>query len=189
GARCGEAKRHLESSPRELRPERPPGSQERRKEVRTAMDAEFELRWLRQMWQLHNQFKDGQDAQKVPRAALRGGMELLGATAGCVAVLPPEGEQLQVVFAAPRDSHWDLPLFTAFLRGQKLQVPSNLALGRLRRRGRMWGVLAVQSGGPELGWDAREALSALATAASELVERMDDERSREVRARLDAKLM
>ncbi len=167
-------------------PERLAGYAEER---RPALAEEFELRLLRQLWQLRGQFKDSRDAAKVPRAALRGGMELLAAPEGCVAVLPPEGEQAQVLFTFPKESRWDAELLTAFLRGQKSHVPPNMALGRLRRHGRMWGVLAVRSGGPEFGWAAREALSALAAAAGELVERIDEERLREVRARLDAKLM
>jgi signal transduction histidine kinase len=153
------------------------------------MAAEFELRLLRRLWGLHAQFKDGNDPAKVPRAALRSGMELLAAPEGCIAVLSPQGEHAEVVFALPRDSRWDTPFLTGFIRGQKLPIPPNLALGRLRRRGRMGGILAVRSGGPAFGWDAREALSALAETASEIMARREEERIRDVRGRLDCKLM
>jgi two-component system NtrC family sensor kinase len=166
-----------------------PGSREGATELRPAMAAEFELRLLRRLRGLHAQFKDGHDPTKVPRAALRSGMELLAAPEGCVAILPPEAEQAQVVFAVPRESQWDAQFLASFIRGQKLQIPPNLALGRLRRRGRMGGILAVRSSGPGFGWDAREALSALAEAASEIGARREEERIREVRARLDCKLM
>jgi signal transduction histidine kinase len=153
------------------------------------MDADFELRLHRRLRALHAQFKDGHDAAKVPRAALRFGMEILNASQGCVAILPPEGEQAQVFFSSPRQSCWDAPFLTAFIRGQKLPIPPDLALGRLRRRGRMWGVLAVRSDGPAFGWDAREALSAVAESAGEIVARIDEAQIRDVRARLDCKLM
>src|SRR5438105_1981396 len=84
-----------------------PGSRERATELRPAMAAEFELRLLRRLRGLYGQFKDGHDPAKVPRAALRSGMELLAAPEGCVAVLAPEAEQAQVVFAVPRESRWD----------------------------------------------------------------------------------
>src|SRR5262249_47251507 len=51
------------------------------------------------------------------------------------------------------------------------------------------GVLAVRAGGSAFGWDAREALSALAEAASEIAAHREEERIRDVRARLDCKLM
>jgi two-component system, NtrC family, sensor kinase len=158
-------------------------------ELRPALAAEFELHLLRRLAALHAQFKGGHDPAKVPRAALRSGLELLAAPEGCVAALPPEDEHAQVVFAVPRDSRWDGQFLAGFIRGQKVPIPPDLALGRLRRRGRMWGVLAVRSGGPGFGWDAREALSAVAEAASEIVARREAERIRDVRARLDCKLM
>jgi signal transduction histidine kinase len=157
--------------------------------LRPAMAAEFELRLLRQLHALQAQFKDGHDPSKVPRAALRSGMELLAASEGCIAVLPQEGEQAQIVFATPRESRWDQHFLASFIRGQKVPIPANLALGRLRRRGRMLGVLAVRSSGAGFGWDAREALSAIAEMASEIVARREEERIRDVRARLDCKLM
>jgi signal transduction histidine kinase len=153
------------------------------------MAAEFELRLLRRLRGLQAQFKDGHDASKVPRTALRSGMELLAAAEGCVAVLPPEAEHTQVVFAVPPESRWDQQFLARFIRGQKLPIPPNLALGRLRRRGRMRGVLAVRSSGPGFGWDAREALSAIAETASEIGARREEEHIREVRARLEGKLM
>jgi hypothetical protein len=53
----------------------------------------------------------------------------------------------------------------------------------------MGGVLAVRSPGPDFGWDACEALSALAEAASKIVARREEERNRDVRARVNCKLM
>jgi signal transduction histidine kinase len=153
------------------------------------MAADFELQLLRRLAVLHAQFKEGNDPAKAPRAALRSGMELLGAAEGWVAVLPPGDEQAEVAFAVPRDRRWDPQFLAAFIRGQKLPIPPDLALGRLRRRGRMAGVLAVRSGGPAFDWEAREALSALADAASEIMARREEERIRGVRARLDCKLM
>lgn len=153
------------------------------------MTAAFELRLYRVLRSLQAQLKDARDPAKVPRAALRYGMELLDAVEGCVAILPPESEQAQVVFDVPQQNSWDAHFLAAFIRGKKQQIPPHLALGRLRRRGRMAGVLAVRSSGPAFDWDAREALSAVAEAASEIVARMDEEQIRDVRARLDCKLM
>jgi signal transduction histidine kinase len=179
----------LDSSPAESPAGNAAAAPEGAEASRPAMAAEFELHLLRRLWALHTQFKDGNDPAKVPRTALRCGMELLAAPEGCIAVLPPEGEHAKVIFAVPRGTSWDQQFLAAFIRGQRLQIPPNLALGRLRRRGRMWGVLAVRSGGSAFGWDAREALSAIAEAASEIVASREVERIRDVRARLDCKLM
>lgn len=164
-------------------------SREGKEEARPAMTAEFELSLLRRLRGISGQFKDSADPLKVSRTALRSGMELLAASEGCVAVLPPDDERAQIIFAVPRESIWDDCLLSAFIRGEKIQMPPNLALGRLRRRGRMWGVLAVRSNSAEFGWNAREAISAIAATTSELMEGMDEERIRDVRARLDFKLI
>ena len=149
----------------------------------------FELRLLRQLWALGNQFRDGRDVAKVTRAALRAGMELLGAPEGVVAVLTPGKPQVELTFAVPPEAGWDCELLTSFIRGGEEPIPPDVALGRLRRRGRMWGVLAVRAPGGRLTWEHREALSALAAAANAILDRIDQERIREVRARIDCKIL
>jgi signal transduction histidine kinase len=151
--------------------------------------AEFELRWLRQLWTFRSRFGEGRDIAKVTRAALRAGVDLLGAREGCVAVLVPGEPQVEVTFSVPQETTWDRELLTAFLRGEENHIPAQLALGRLRRRGRMWGVLAVCAPGSQLSWDHREALSSLAAAANEVLARIDQERIRDVRARIDCKIL
>jgi signal transduction histidine kinase len=53
----------------------------------------------------------------------------------------------------------------------------------------MWGVLAVRSPGVEYRWDARQALSSIGTLINELIDQIDRERIREVRARVDRKVL
>jgi signal transduction histidine kinase len=150
---------------------------------------EFELRCLRRVSALTSQFREGRDVDKVLRATLRAGLELLGATEGCVAILDPGKQQVETIFTLPQNSSWDREFLTSFIRGGENPIPAHLALGRLRRRQRMWGVLAVRAPGVRFNWESREALSALAASVSEVVERIDQERIREVRARIDYKIL
>jgi signal transduction histidine kinase len=80
-------------------------------------------------------------------------------------------------------------MLAGFLRGDKVRVPLDLMLARIRRHGRMWGVLAVRSPGVEYRWDSRQALSSIGGLANELIEQIDRERVREVRARVDRKVL
>jgi two-component system, NtrC family, sensor kinase len=155
----------------------------------TRSAAEFELRCLRQLRTFANQFRDGRDIGKVTRAALRAGVELLGARQGCVAILAPGKPQVEISFSVPPEAAWDGDFLTSFIRGSEHPIPPDLALGRLRRRQRMWGVVAVRSPGSRFQWDHREALSLLAAAANEVLERIDQERIRDVRARIDDKIL
>ncbi len=126
---------------------------------------------------------------KVLRATLRSSLELLGAKEGCVAILDASKQQAETIFAIPQNSSWNREFLTSFIRGGEHPIPADLALGRLRRRRRMWGVLAVRSSGARFSWDHREALSALAALVSEVLERIDQERIRDVRARIDYKIL
>ncbi len=151
--------------------------------------AEFELRCLRRIAALTSQFRDGRDMTKVLRATLRAGLDLLGAKEGCVAILDPGKQQVETLFTIPANSSWDKDFLTSFIRGGGKSIATNVALGRLRRRRRMWGVLAVRSPGARFNWNHREALSALTASVSEVLERIDQERIREVRARIDYKIL
>ena len=62
-------------------------------------------------------------------------------------------------------------------------------LSRIRRHGRMWGALVLSSGGVELSWNVRRAFSTIGVAATQLVERISEQRVRAVRARIDHKIL
>jgi two-component system, NtrC family, sensor kinase len=148
-----------------------------------------EVRYFRQLEALGRQLKQGRDVFKVTRAALRAGLELLSASEGCVALLTPSKPQIDLPFSVPRDANFDRDLLTSFIRGGEDPIPPNLALGRIRRRGRMWGVLAVRAPTGAFTWRHRDSLSAIAALANEALDRIDEERIREVRARIDYKIM
>jgi hypothetical protein len=106
-----------------------------------------------------------------------------------VAILDPGKSQVETIFTLPQNSNWDREFLTSFIRGSELPIPAHVALGRLRRRQRMWGVLAVRGSGDGFSWDHREALSALASCVSDVLERIDQEQIRGVRARIDYKIL
>ena len=80
-------------------------------------------------------------------------------------------------------------MLAGFLRGDKVRVPPELMLARIRRHGRMWGALAVRAAGGDFHWDRRQAFSSIGALANELIDEMDQERIREVRARVDRKIL
>ena len=80
-------------------------------------------------------------------------------------------------------------MLAGFLRGDKVRVPPELMLARIRRHGRMWGALAIRSAGGDYHWDTRQAFSSIGALANELIDQIDQERVREVRARVDRKIL
>jgi signal transduction histidine kinase len=169
----------------------PVGSHSGSRGLTRSRSPEFELRWLRHLWTLNSLLKEGRDITKVTRSALRAGLDLLEASEGCVALLAPGKRQVEVAYSVPQEAKatWDRELLTSFIRGGEDPIPANIALGRLRRRGRMWGVLAVRASTGRFDWDHREALSSLAGLANECLGRIDHEQIRDVRVRIDCKIM
>jgi signal transduction histidine kinase len=53
----------------------------------------------------------------------------------------------------------------------------------------MWGLLVVHAPGREFYWDARQALSAIGSTVTEMIDQADQQRVREVRTRIDHKIL
>jgi len=144
---------------------------------------------LPDLWRFRTQFRDGRDADKILRSALRLGLDFFGAQEGCVATVRPGGEEATIFFPVPPDGWWDRQMLAGFLRGDKVRIPPELMLARIRRHGRMWGALAVRALRGEYHWDTRQAFSSIGALANELIDQIDQERVREVRARVDRKIL
>lgn len=141
------------------------------------------------LWRFRIQYREGRDPDKILRGGLRLGMELFRAAEGCIAAVHPGSSEARLVQQTPAGSCWDRRLMSGFLRGDKVSVPRDVMLARIRRHGRMWGVLALRSPEADYSWDARQAFSAIGGLANELIEQVDLHRIREVRARVDRKVL
>jgi signal transduction histidine kinase len=116
-------------------------------------------------------------------------MDLFGATEGAVVAIEPGLASVKLLLATPEDSSWDRTMLAGFLRGEKVRVPPELMLARIRRHGRMWGAIAVRASSTTFHWDARQAFSSIGSLANELIDEIDLERIREVRSRVDRKIL
>ena len=149
---------------------------------------QFELRYFHQLEKLSRQLKQSRDVLKVTRAALRAGLELLGASEGCVALLGPSQRRVELLFSVPREAKWDGAAQLVHPRrrrpdsGEPRAGPDPAARPYVGCPGG-----AVAAGA--FGWQHRDALSSIAALANEALARIDQERIREVRARIDYKIM
>jgi two-component system NtrC family sensor kinase len=144
---------------------------------------------LPHLWRFRSQFREACDAEKALRAALRLGLDFFGAHEGCVVTVRPGGDEATIFYPVPADGRWDRTMLAAFLRGDKVRIPPELMLARIRRHGRMWGALAIRAAGGDYHWDRRQAFSSIGALANELIDEIDQERVREVRARVDRKIL
>ncbi len=141
------------------------------------------------LWRFRAQYRDVRDPEKILRGALRLGMDLAGAREGCVGAIHPGSAEARLLHRTPEDGPWDRRLLSGFLRGEKVTVPPDVMLARLRRHGRMWGALAIRDADATFDWDARQAFSTIGGLANELIDQADLHRIREVRARVDRKVL
>lgn len=144
---------------------------------------------IHHLWRFRNAYRDGKDAEQLLRGATKLGMDLFGALAGAVVAVEPGSGSLKILHLMPETSQWDRTMLASFLRGEPVRVPADLMLPRIRRHGRMWGALAIRAPSKMLPWDSRQAFSSIGSLANELIDQIDRERIREVRARVDRKIL
>jgi signal transduction histidine kinase len=89
----------------------------------------------------------------------------------------------------PRNSEWDLPFFTAFIRNEHVPMPGNVMAARVRRRRRAWGAMALRVHDREIDPGERDVLIRIAEELSGILHTIDRERSLDVRQRLDRRIM
>ncbi len=153
------------------------------------MTPELELELFRFLVRLRSPLRGSRDADQALRSILRSTIPFLQADAGCIATMPPGTGRAQVVFRVPREIDFDLDALTGPLEGKWPRLPRDLLVAVITRRARPWGVLALRRTGGDFPDGFGRALGRIAETASELVQQIDGERIREVRFRIDQKIM
>lgn len=151
-----------------------------------------ELRLLRAIDELDARLGDVGDAEKALRMALRAAADLLGAPHRCTAILIPGRPEAQIESTGAGDPgplSWPAVELARFARGEKPNLPADVAVARLRRRRRPWGTMALRWPTREPAWNARHALTRLASVTNDHLERLEIRRLAEVRARIDRKII
>ncbi len=135
------------------------------------------------------QVRDAAEVGKILKHFVRAAAERFGAESACVAVLEPGMETARALFSHPAGAGCDLDLITELLRGGRVQIPAGTVVARLVRRNRSWGLIVLQRAQGAFAEGAPRELGHVAEAASDLIQRLDERRLVEVRARIDDKLM
>lgn len=146
---------------------------------------------MRAQEDLRTQLRDAVEVERAVRQALKFAAGLLRADGWCVAVLEPGEPQAAVMLGGihPPTGGWPTDELARFIRGERVELASSLAVGRLRRRRRAWGALVLHWDGGAVGWGLRTSLTKLAAVCNEALERIEARRLSHVRGRLDRKIM
>lgn len=153
------------------------------------MDSQRELDMYRFLDDLNRQLGKVGAVDTLLRATLRGVRDFFDAEAVAVVDIPAGGGRARTRFLLPREYRWDLHLISAFIRDERISVPDELMLARVRRRGRGWGAIAVRWGDRAFVNADRDILLRVGDWLSSRLHNIDEIRVLEVRRRIDRKIM
>jgi two-component system NtrC family sensor kinase len=133
--------------------------------------------------------KDVREPHKALRHALRDTRDFFQAAHGCIATLHAGRPEAELRFTLPKRADWDLGVLTRYIRHTHPPVQRDMLIASLRRRGGAWGAIALIRPGLPYDREDRRLLTRVATTLSAAVHRIDRDRLRDVRDRIDRKIM
>ena len=148
-----------------------------------------ELAALKFLDGLRTQLRDVREPDRALRTTLRDAREFFQATQACITSLQPGRTGAGVVVALPKGSNWDLDVLTRFIRHQHPPVQPHMLIGPVRRREGAWGALAVIRRDAPYDREDGRLLVRVSTALSDAIHQIDRDRIRDVRDRIERKIM
>ena len=139
--------------------------------------------------ELKSSLRAVREDQNALRLSLRRTCELFKVGDGCIATLTHDGSRAELISVIPRGGQWDLGLLSAFLQKQRADIPPNIIMAPVFRRGRSWAVLALRGQRKFELPSGYLALRRIAKSMSETMETIDWQRTIEVRSRIDRKIL
>jgi signal transduction histidine kinase len=142
---------------------------------------------VRLLRELSGHLGNVRDDDRVLRFAIRSLREFFEATHACVAVRTAGGD-LDIPYEIPYGAVWDAGLLSAFLRGEHPRIPFDVLIVPLARRGRRWGALCLRRADRNFERGDGRLLGFIAGHIEQRLERIDHDRVREARSRIDQKV-
>jgi two-component system NtrC family sensor kinase len=152
------------------------------------MNDQFQINLLRLQADLHTRLGSVRDVRKALVHGVRAAREVFGAEHAAVATLKPGRSTADVVFTIPKKAAWDGKLLTQYIAGARPDIPWNILMAPVRRRGRNWAALALENKSARFTADQRQALFSITQTLTDIVQAVDDERTRGVRRKIEQKI-
>jgi signal transduction histidine kinase len=152
------------------------------------MNEQFQIRLLGLQSDLHSRLRTVRDARKALVFGLRAAKEVFEAEQAAIAILNPGRSRADVIFRIPQDAEWDRSQLTRYITGRRPEISWNNLLAPVSRRGRNWAVLALRNESREFTSEQRQALFSVTQILTDIMQAVDEERTRTVRRRIEQKL-
>jgi two-component system NtrC family sensor kinase len=152
------------------------------------MNDQFQINLLRLQADLHTRLRNVGDVRKALVHGVRAARNAFGAEDAAIATLRPGKSKADLIFTIPRDARWDTGFLTQYIAGDRPTIPWNMLLAPVTRRGRNWAVLVLRDKRAQFTTDQRQALFSVTQILTDIVQALDDERTRRVRRKIEAKI-
>jgi signal transduction histidine kinase len=152
------------------------------------MKPDQQLDVFRLLRNMSGHLENVRDDERVLRFCLRATRDFFRAEDGCFARLRHGDALAEIVYEVPKASQWDRALLAAFLRAERPRVPYDHLVVPLWRRARWWGALCLRRRAGEFERGDGRLLQFVADHVSTILERTDQARIHDARARLDRKV-
>ena len=129
------------------------------------------------------------DADRALKRALKIAREAFGADEACLATLRPGEGRARIYASLPGGALWKKEPFVPFLEGRRPRLSRTRLFASITRRTRAWGVLALRNRSRRFDRSAVRDAARMGSSLSRIIQRIDDARLAEIRARLDRKMM
>ena len=149
---------------------------------------EHQLDVFRLLRNMSGHLENVRDDERVLRFCLRATRDFFEAADACLARLKHGDTEAEIVYEVPRASQWDPALLSSFLRAERPRIPFDHLIVPLWRRARWWGALCLRRPGGEFERGEGRLLQFVADHVSAILERTDQARIHDARARLDRKI-
>ncbi|UCF66088.1 MAG: hypothetical protein JSV80_09790 [Acidobacteriota bacterium] len=153
------------------------------------MNQQLELGLFRLEACLRRQLGHARDPLQALRHVLRQTRAFLDASEAIIAVLDRHRRDLGELYVVPETSSWDRDLLTRFLRLEYPQLPADTLLQPVRWRGRNWALIGFRDRSWTISTPERRTVVVVARLVSAMLERLDHERERSLRARIVERLV
>ena len=152
------------------------------------MQPDQQLDVFRLLRNMSGHLENVRDDDGVLRFCLRATRDFFRAQDACLARLRHGNAFADIVYEVPKDSEWDRALLACFLRAERPRIPFDHLIVPLWRRARWWGAVCLRRRAGEFERGDGRLLQFVADHVSSILERTDQVRIHDARARLDRKV-
>ena len=152
------------------------------------MQPDQQLDVFRLLRNMSGHLENVRDDDGVLRFCLRATRDFFRAQDACLARLRHGNAFADIVYEVPKDSEWDRALLACFLRAERPRVPFDHLIVPLWRRARWWGAVCLRRRAGEFERGDGRLLQFVTDHVSSILERTDQARIHDARARLDRKV-